>query len=134
MLAAEFGVGQVLWSIIWFFLFLMWIMLFFQVATDVFRSSDLSGVAKALWILLVIVAPYLGVFIYLIARGDKMHQRHVNEAAAAQGAIDEYIRQTAGTTASPAAELSRLAELRDQGVIDEAEFASLKAKVLGASA
>lgn len=132
MLAAEFGVGQVVWSIVWFFLFLMWIMLFFQVATDVFRSSDLSGVAKALWIIAVILFPYLGVFVYLIVRGGKMHQRQAGEAAAAQSAIDDYIRQTAGTTASPAAELARLAELRDQGVIDETEFAALKAKVLSA--
>lgn len=77
MLAAQFGTGQVFWSILWFFLFFMWIMLLFQVTVDIFRSHDLSGGVKALWILFVIVFPYLGVLVYLIARGGKMHEHQV---------------------------------------------------------
>lgn len=128
---AEFGVGQVVWSIFWFFLFVMWIMLLFRVAGDIFTSKDLSGVAKAAWILFVIITPYLGVFVYLIARGGKMAENELAAAEARQAAVDQYIQQAAGTSASPAAELERLAALREQGVLDEAEFQSLKAKVVG---
>lgn len=130
MLAAEFGTGQVLWSIIWFFLFFMWIMLLFQVFADIFRSHDLGGAAKALWLVFVIVLPYLGVFVYLIARGPKMAEHNVQQAQAQQAAMNDYIRETAGTASSPAAELERLAALKAAGTIDDAEFARLKAKVL----
>lgn len=128
MLAADFGVGQVLWSLLWFFLFFIWIMLFFNVAIDIFRSSDLSGVAKAIWIIALILLPYLGVFIYLIARGDKMHERAAKDFQAQEAATADYIRNVAG--ASPAAELERLDGLRSRGVISDEEFASLKAKIL----
>ena len=128
---AEFGVGQVLWSMMWFFLFFVWIMLLFQVFIDIFRSKDLSGFVKFLWILFVIVLPYLGVFVYLIARGHKMAENRVQEVAQQQAVMDDYIRSTAGAASSPAAELERLANLKQQGVIDDAEFAAMKAKVLG---
>lgn len=128
MFAAEFGVGQVLWSILWFFLFFIWIMLFFNVVVDVFRSADLSGFAKALWVIALIVLPYLGVFIYLIARGDRMHERGVKDLQSHEAATQEYIRSVAG--ASPAAELERLEGLRDRGVISAEEFSTLKGKVL----
>jgi hypothetical protein len=131
MLATSFGVGQVLWSIIWFFLFLMWIMLLFQVTADIFRSHDLSGGVKALWIIFVLVFPYLGIFVYLVARGGKMHEHQIAAMQAQQAAVDDYIRSAAGTSASPADELQRLAGLRDSGVIDADEFARLKAKVIG---
>ena len=131
MFAANFGVGQVLWSIIWFFLFLMWIMLLFQVTADIFRSHDLSGGVKALWIIFVLVFPYLGIFVYLVARGGKMHEHQIAAMQAQQAAVDDYIRSAAGTSASPADELQRLAGLRDSGVIDADEFARLKAKVIG---
>lgn len=128
---AQFGVGQVFLSILWFFLFFIWIMLVFQVVVDIFRSHDLGGVAKALWVIFIIVLPYLGVLVYLIARGGKMAERQMKEAQASQAAMDDYIRNAAGTSASPAQELERLAALKDNGVIDEAEFGRLKAKILG---
>jgi len=128
---AEFGVGQVLWSMMWFFLFFIWIMILFQVFIDIFRSHDLSGFVKFLWILFVIVLPYLGVFVYLIARGHKMSEHRMAEAKQQQAAMDDYVRSAAGTASSPAAELERLANLKQQGVIDDAEFAAMKAKVLG---
>jgi ABC-type multidrug transport system fused ATPase/permease subunit len=125
---AEFGTGQVFWSMLWFFLFFIWIWLLIIVFSDIFRSHDLSGWAKALWIIFVIIVPYLGVFVYLIARGHKM-QEHAAEAAAAQDkAARQYIQQV--TTTSTADELSKLADLKAQGVIDDAEYASLKAKAL----
>lgn len=128
---ATFGVGQVLISMIWFFLFIMWIMLLFNIFGDIFRSKDLSGVAKTLWLLFVIVTPYLGAFVYLIARGGKMAENQVAAVQAQDAAMQDYIRSAAGTSASPAEELARLADLKDKGVIDDAEFARLKAKVLG---
>jgi len=111
---------------IWFFLFFIWIWLLIAVFSDIFRSQDMGGVAKAIWILFVIFMPYLGVFVYLIARGSKMSEHAMKDMQAAQAA---YIRQTAGTP-STAEELARLADLKAQGVIDEAEFQALKAKAI----
>jgi hypothetical protein len=125
-----FAVGQVLWSLMWFFLFFVWIMLLLQVFGDIFRSDDLGGVAKFIWVLFVIVTPYLGVFVYLIVRGGKMSARQLEAASAQQAAMRNYIADAAGTTVSPSAELARLADLRDKGVIDDNEFATLKAKAL----
>jgi type VI protein secretion system component VasK len=130
MLGAEFGSGQVLWSLLWFVMFFIWIWILITVFADIFRSTDLSGWAKAIWVIFVIFIPYLGVFVYLIARGHKMSE-HVQEAAKAQDdAARQYIQQAAGTAASPADELHRLADLKDRGVIDDAEFQKLKAKVV----
>ena len=127
-LLAEFGTGQVFWSFLWFFMFFIWIWLLIIVFSDIFRSHDLGGVAKTLWVIFVILVPFLGVFVYLIARGHKMSE-HAAEAAAAQDkAARQYIQQV--TTTSTADELSKLADLKAQGVIDDAEYASLKAKAL----
>jgi hypothetical protein len=129
--ATEWGVGQVLWSMIWFTLFFIWIWLLISVFGDIFRSSDLSGVAKFLWIAFVIVMPYLGVFVYLIVRGRAMHEHAAEQAAAVDAAQRAYIRDAVGTAASPAGELERLSELRSSGAIDESEFQRLKARVVG---
>ena len=131
MIAAEFGTGQVLWSMLWFFMFFIWIWLLITVFADIFRSHDIGGVAKALWVIFVIFIPYLGVFVYLIARGHKMHEHAVEAAQAQDAAARAYIQQAAGTSASPADELARLADLKDRGVIDDAEFQRLKAKTVG---
>ena len=128
MLLAEFGTGQVFWSMLWWFMFIIWIWLLIIVFGDIFRSHDLSGVAKTLWVIFVILVPYLGVFVYLIARGHKMSE-HAAEAAAAQDqAARQYIQQV--TVTSTADELSKLADLKAKGVIDDTEYASLKAKAL----
>ena len=128
LLASDFGTGQVFWSFLWFFMFFIWIWLLIVVFGDIFRSHDLSGVAKTLWVIFVILVPFLGVFVYLIARGHKMSE-HAAEAAAAQDkAARQYIQQV--TTTSTADELSKLADLKAKGVIDDAEYASLKAKAL----
>jgi len=130
MLGAEFGSGQVFWSLLWFVMFFIWIWILITVFADIFRSHDLSGWAKAIWVIFVIFIPYLGVFVYLIARGHKMSEHAQEAAAAAQAAQTKYIREAAGTAASPADELHRLADLKDRGVIDDAEFQKLKAKVV----
>lgn len=128
MVLAEFGSGQVFLSMLWFFLFFIWIWLLVVVFGDIFRSHDLGGWAKALWTIFIIVLPYLGVFVYLIARGGKMHE-HAMEAAAAQDkAMRAYIQQAAGSPQSSVDELGRLSSLRDSGAISDAEFEQLKAK------
>lgn len=131
LLAAEFGTGQVFWSLLWFFLFLIWIMILLQVFGDIFRSKDLSGLAKALWSIFIIVAPYLGVFIYLIARGGKMQEHAVADAKAMDAAQRAYIQLAAGTGTSDADQLDKLAALHTAGNLDDAEYAAAKAKVLG---
>jgi hypothetical protein len=133
MLLAEFGTGQVFWSMLWFFLFFIWIWLLFVVFGDIFRSDDLSGWGKALWTIFIILVPYLGVFVYLIARGHKMQDRSMRDAANAEAQFRGYVQEVAaGSSGAGAAdEIARLADLRDRGVIDEAEFQQAKAKALG---
>ena len=130
MLAAQFGTGQVFWSMLWFFLFFIWIWILITVFADIFRSHDMGGFAKFVCVVFVIFLPYLGVFVYLIARGHKMSEHAMEAAQANDAATRAYIQQAAGTSASPAEELSRLNDLKSQGVIDEAEFQRLKAKVV----
>jgi hypothetical protein len=131
MLASEFGTGQVFWSMLWFFLFFIWLWLLITVFADIFRSHDMGGFAKAIWVIFVIFLPYLGVFVYLIARGHKMQEHAMQAAKANDEAMRAYVRDAAGTSASPAEELSRLNDLKNQGVIDDAEFERLKAKAIG---
>jgi hypothetical protein len=132
MFLAEFGTGQVFWSMLWFFLFFIWIWLLIIVFGDIFRSDDLSGWGKALWTIFIILLPYLGVFVYLIARGHKMQDRSMRDAATQEAQFREYVQDVAGSGgASAADEIARLADLRDQGVISDAEFEQAKAKALG---
>ena len=95
MLFAEFGTGQVFWSMLWFFLWFIWIWLLIVVFGDIFRSRDLSGWAKALWTIFVIFLPYLGVFVYLIARGHKMGEHAAEQAAAQEAQMREYVQNVA---------------------------------------
>ena len=130
ILADDFGTGQVFWSILWFTMFFIWIWLLIVVFGDIFRSRDLGGFAKAIWVIGIIFFPYLGVFIYLIARGHKMHEHALQAAQAQDEAARAYIQQAAGSAPSTADELQRLADLKERGVIDDAEFQRLKAKAL----
>ena len=97
-LANEFGTGQVFLSMLWFFLFFIWIWLLISVFVDIFRSHDMGGFAKVLWIIFVFFLPFLGVFVYLIARGGKMQQHNVEAMKAQDAAMKDYIRQAAGTS------------------------------------
>ena len=131
MIFAEFGTGQVFWSMLWFFVFFMWIWMVIVIFGDIFRSQDLSGWGKALWSIFIIVLPYLGVFVYLIARGKKMQQHTIEQAQAQDAAMRQYVQQVATPTGAGAAEeIGRLAALRDQGVLTESEFQQAKAKAL----
>jgi hypothetical protein len=130
MVLADFGTGQVLWSMLWFFMFFIWFWLLITVFGDIFRSHDMGGGAKALWVIFVIIAPFLGVFVYLIARGHKMSEHALETAQAHDAAAKAYIQQAAGTGASPADELARLADLKAQGVLTDAEFSKMKEKLV----
>jgi type VI protein secretion system component VasK len=133
MLIAEFGTGEVFLSMIWFFLFFIWVWLVITVFADVFRSRDLSGWSKALWSVFIIVLPYLGVFVYLIARGRKMGEHAREDAENRDEAFRRSVQDAVATPATSVDQLERLASLRSQGVIDEAEFVRMKAQCTGAS-
>lgn len=132
MLFAEFGTGQVFWSMVWFSLFFIWIWMLVVVFGDIFRSSDLSGWGKALWTIFIIVLPYLGVFVYLIARGRKMQERSMSAAAEQQAQMRDYVQSVAGAGGGGGAadEIARLADLRARDVLSDEEFQQAKAKVL----
>jgi ABC-type multidrug transport system fused ATPase/permease subunit len=131
MLASSYPVLDAFLTMLYFFLFIIWIWLLIMVFVDIFRSHDMGGFAKALWVIFVIVVPYLGVLVYLIARGSKMHERAAQQAAQQQKSFDQYVRQAAGTQgADTAGQLSKLADLKTQGVLTDAEFDAQKAKIL----
>jgi len=129
MLAYDYPAMGIFWSMLYFFIFFIWIMLLFRVFADVFRSDDLGGVAKTLWCVFVILVPFLGVFLYVIVRGRSMGERDIAHAQAQQEAFKSYVQQTA-STGGTADELAKLAELKNSGVIDQAEYEAAKAKVL----
>jgi Short C-terminal domain/Phospholipase_D-nuclease N-terminal len=131
MLLAEFGTGQVFWSMLWFFLFFIWIWLLIVVFGDIFRSPDLSGWGKALWSIFIIFLPYLGVFVYLIARGHKMQEHAVQQAQAQDAAMRQYVQSVSTPSTSTADELAKLADLRAKGLITDADFEQAKAKLIG---
>jgi hypothetical protein len=117
---------------IWFTLFFIWIWILISCFMDIFRSHDLGGWGKALWVIFIIALPYLGVFVYLIARGKGMQERSMKQMADAQAAQAAYIKSVAGSSAAPSAadEIARLTELKDKGAITEDEFNALKAKAI----
>jgi hypothetical protein len=127
MIYAEWQVGQVLWTMIWFTLFFLWIWVLVMIFADVFRSRDLGGWAKALWTLFVIFLPVLGVLAYLIVRGNKIGEHQIEDAQKADEAMRTYIRTTVAT---PTTDLEALADLRERGVIDDAEFEAMRQRVV----
>jgi Short C-terminal domain/Phospholipase_D-nuclease N-terminal len=131
MVFAEWQVGQFVWAVLWFTIFFIWIWLLIMVFADIFRSHDMGGLAKTLWVLFVIFLPYLGVFVYLIARGHKMAE-HAQAAAQAQDAANRaYIQSvTASSGTSAADQIAKASELKEKGLISDEEFQALKAKAL----
>jgi hypothetical protein len=117
------------WAMMWFFLWIIWIWLLITIFVDIFRS-DISGWGKAGWTIFVIVLPFLGVLIYLIANGDKMRERSAAKAAEAQAAQADYVKSVAGTGTSTVDQLAKLSSLRDSGALTDEEFAAQKAKLL----
>ncbi len=130
MPAYTYPLADLFGTMLGLFLFFIWLWLLIVVFSDIFRSHDLGGGAKTLWVLFVIILPFLGIFVYLIARGGKMHERAADQAAQQQKAFDSYVKEAAGSGANPADQLAKLADLKSQGVITDAEFEAQKAKVL----
>src|SRR5688572_1070727 len=129
MIAYDYPLLGMFWTMLWFFLWIAWIWLMIQVVFDIFRSHDMGGFSKALWALFVIVIPWLGVLVYMIARGGKMRDRAYADAEATDAQMRGYIRDAAGAP-STADEISKLVSLRDQGALTEAEFQAQKSRLL----
>ena len=125
----EFTVWDSFVTILWFFLFVIWIWLLITVFGDIFRSDDLSGGGKALWLIFVILLPYIGVFVYLIARGKEMGEHRMRDMAQREEQMRSYVKDVASSS-STADEIERLAQLQASGAITEEEFRQAKAKLL----
>ncbi|MFI6335407.1 SHOCT domain-containing protein [Streptomyces sp. NPDC050535] len=127
-LAYDYPLLSVFWSMLWFFLWIMWFILLFRIVVDIFRDDGMSGWAKAGWLVFVIVLPFLGVLIYVIARGKNMGGREVAQARAQQEAFKSYVRETAKGDGRPSSadELAKLSEIRARGDITDEEFRRAK--------
>jgi hypothetical protein len=125
-----------LWNAFWimfeFFVWILWFILLFRIIVDLFSDHDLGVGAKTLWLIFVILVPFLGVFVYLIVRGPKMATRARKQAKQSDEQFQRYVRQTAGSGTSQADELAKLVKLRDAGTLSETEFQQAKSKVLAA--
>ena len=130
VLAYDYPVLGLFWTMLIFFVFFAWLMLLFRVFVDIFRSHDMGGFAKGLWCVFVLLVPFLGVFVYVIARGHGMTQRDIDQAKQNEEQFRTYVQETAGTS-STADELAKLADLKAKGVITDEEFAQQKATLLG---
>lgn len=126
--AVEWGTGQILWSMLWFFLLFVWFWLVLMIFADLARSSDLPGWSKALWVAAVILLPVVGILVYLVARGGEMSARSADRAARDERALEDHLRETGSP--SRADQLAKLAELHDSGKLTDEEYASAKAGVL----
>ncbi len=128
----EYPFLEIFWTILIFFAFFIWIWLLFVVFGDIFRRSDLSGWGKTGWIIFIIIVPYLGVFVYLIAQHKGMTERTIAAQKQAQSSMDEYVRETAGAGTDPTQQIAKASELLKSGAITQEEFNAIKAKALAA--
>jgi hypothetical protein len=132
MVFADVSLGDLIWTTIWVFFLIMFIWLFIAIVSDLFRDHEVSGWGKALWVIGLIIFPLFGSLVYLIVRGAGMSERSMAQSRAARAEFDDYIRSTAASSgAGPADDLGRLADLRSSGVISDAEFESMKARIVG---
>jgi hypothetical protein len=129
-IAADYPFLDLFWTLLIFFLWIAWFMLLFNIWTDIFRRRDIGGGMKTVWIVVTILLPFLGVFIYLITQHDGMTQRSLEQARAQRAQFDDYVRETAGSTGGPAEEIARAKALLDSGAITQAEFDAIKQKTL----
>jgi len=128
--ASNYPFLNILWTTLIFFAWVIFIWIAITVLIDVFRRKDLSGWAKAAWVIFVVIIPWIGVLVYLIVNHDGMAERRYREAATAQSQFDDYVRQTAGTGGGAAAEIEKAKGLLDNGTITQAEFDAIKSKAL----
>ena len=132
MIAADYPFMGVLWSMIIFFAWVAWIWILIMILTDVFRRHDIGGWTKALWTIFLVVIPFLGVLVYLIAQHDGMTERQQKQQQAAQSQFDDYVRNAAGTGGGAASEIEKAQQLLQSGAINQAEFETLKSQALAA--
>jgi hypothetical protein len=130
MFAADYPFLDIFWTMLIFFMWVIWVWILITVLMDVFRRDDISGWGKAAWALFVIVLPYLGVFIYLITQGGRMSERKAADIQAAQDSFDNRVRSVASSNGGAAEEIAQAKGLLDSGAIDQSEFAKLKARAL----
>jgi hypothetical protein len=130
LIASSYPFLNVLWDILIFFAWVIFIWIAITVLIDIFRRRDMSGWAKAAWVVLIVLLPWIGVLIYLIINHDGMADRRYREAAAAQAQFDQYVRTTAGSGGGAAGEIERAKKLLDDGAITQSEFEAIKAKAL----
>jgi predicted PurR-regulated permease PerM len=129
MLATTYPILDLFWTMLMIFIFIVWIFILFQVIVDIFRSHDLHGFAKAVWLIFIIFLPFLGVLLYLIFRGHKMQEHQIQAAQAQKQEFDAYVKQAASSS-STADELAKLADLKSKGAISDADYEAAKAKIL----
>ena len=129
LIEADYPFLDVFWTILVFFAWVAWLMILFRILGDIFRRHDVSGWGKAAWLVFVIVLPFLGVLIYLIANGNEMAKRDVEHADAARAELDDYVKSVAAPGGA-AAEIDKAKQLLDSGAITQAEFEALKAKAI----
>jgi hypothetical protein len=129
VILAEFGTGQVLWSLLWLFMFVVWFWLLISIFGDLIRDQEMSGWGKAAWVFAVIVFNWIGILVYLIVRGKGMAERSAQEQQQAKADFDDYIRSQAGGS-GPADQIEKAKSLHDSGAISDEEYAALKAKAL----
>jgi hypothetical protein len=130
MFAADYPFWDVMWSMLVFFLWVLWFWLLFMVFIDIFRRRDISGWGKAAWLIFAIILPYLGVFVYIISQSQGMAERRAGEMRQQQEQFDDYVRQTASSGGGAAAEIEKAKQLLDSGAISDAEFQAIKQKAL----
>ncbi|MFD4862109.1 SHOCT domain-containing protein [Streptomyces atratus] len=133
----DYPLLNLFWTMLWFFLWIMWLFLLFKVISDIFRSDDLGGWGKAGWLIVALVLPYLGVLVYVIVRGKSMGKRDIKEVQQREAAFKAYVREAAGTSGASGPQkgghvddLAKLAELKDKGAITDEEYQRAKTKLL----
>jgi phospholipase D-like protein/putative oligomerization/nucleic acid binding protein len=129
LVGSDYPFLDVMWTMLVFFVWIAWFMLLFRIIGDIFRRKDIGGGGKTLWMIFVIVLPFLGVFVYLVSQNDGMTQRTLEQVQAQQSQMDDYVRSVA-STGSPAAEIEKAQGLLDSGAISQSEYEALKAKAL----
>jgi hypothetical protein len=129
-MAADYPFMDLLWTMLIFFFWVIWIWIVITVLIDIFRRHDIGGFSKALWVIFVVILPWLGVLVYLIVQHDGMRERSIEQAKAQRRELDQYVRDTGGGGGGAAAEIAKAKELLDSGAITQEEFQALKTKAL----
>src|ERR1700733_14691527 len=131
MLASSYPLLDIFWTMLEIFAFIVYFWLLIAIFSDIFRSRDLGGVSKTLWVIAILFLPLFGILLYLIIRGGSMHERAAKQAEQQQQAFDAYVKEAACSGGGSAEELAKLADLKEKGVLTDAEFAAQKAKIIG---